>query len=188
MSVDALDEREPAPRNLVFLIDVSGSMTDPDKLLVRTAMRMLADVLTAQDRVAIARRHDLVERRDRAGGGGSTQVPTHGQNDRRGGLRRARVDQTALQDPESDASRLMATVLHDRPRAMTANIGFASAVAEAGMLLRASTHAGSATFASASARAVAFRGRDDEGYRTEFIRLVELAAALEPLETTASRQ
>ena len=50
----ALDERDPAPRNLVFLLDVSGSMMPADKLpLVRTAMRMLADVLTERDRVAI---------------------------------------------------------------------------------------------------------------------------------------
>ena len=42
------------PRNLVFLLDVSGSMTPPDKLpLVKTAMRMLADTLTPADRVAI---------------------------------------------------------------------------------------------------------------------------------------
>ena len=35
-------------RNLVFLLDVSGSMAPPDKLpLVRTAMRMLVDTLTA---------------------------------------------------------------------------------------------------------------------------------------------
>jgi Ca-activated chloride channel family protein len=46
--------REPSPRNLVFLIDVSGSMTPADKLpLVRTAMRMLTDILTERDRVAI---------------------------------------------------------------------------------------------------------------------------------------
>ena len=50
----ALGDREPAPRNLVFLIDVSGSMMPADKLpLVRNAMRMLANVLTARDRVAI---------------------------------------------------------------------------------------------------------------------------------------
>jgi Ca-activated chloride channel family protein len=42
------------PRNLVFLLDVSGSMDSPDKLpLVQTAMRMLADTLTPADRVAI---------------------------------------------------------------------------------------------------------------------------------------
>jgi Ca-activated chloride channel homolog len=46
--------KEPAPRNLVFLLDVSGSMTPPDKLpLVRNAMRMLVDILTPRDRVAI---------------------------------------------------------------------------------------------------------------------------------------
>jgi hypothetical protein len=31
----ALEERDPAPRNLVFLIDVSGSMQPPDKLAAR---------------------------------------------------------------------------------------------------------------------------------------------------------
>lgn len=47
-------DREPAPRNLVFLIDVSGSMRPADKLpLVRTAMRILTDILSERDRVAI---------------------------------------------------------------------------------------------------------------------------------------
>jgi Ca-activated chloride channel family protein len=42
------------PRNLVFLLDVSGSMTSANKLpLVKNAMQMLAETLTAQDRVAI---------------------------------------------------------------------------------------------------------------------------------------
>ena len=49
-----LTPREPAPRNLVFLLDVSGSMMPPDKLpLVQSAMRMLVDALTEHDRVAI---------------------------------------------------------------------------------------------------------------------------------------
>jgi Ca-activated chloride channel homolog len=49
-----LPPREPAPRNLVFLLDVSGSMDSPDKLpLVQTAMRMLVDALNERDRVAI---------------------------------------------------------------------------------------------------------------------------------------
>jgi len=42
------------PRNLVFLLDVSGSMASADKLpLVKNAMTMLAGTLTAADRVAI---------------------------------------------------------------------------------------------------------------------------------------
>ena len=41
-------------RNLVFLLDVSGSMMPPDKLpLVKKAMRMLVDTLTGGDRIAI---------------------------------------------------------------------------------------------------------------------------------------
>lgn len=42
------------PSNLVFLIDVSGSMQSPDKLpLVKQSLRLLVDQLRAQDRVAI---------------------------------------------------------------------------------------------------------------------------------------
>ena len=49
-----LDDDRLPPRNLVFLLDVSGSMASADKLpLVKTAMKMLAETLTAQDRVAI---------------------------------------------------------------------------------------------------------------------------------------
>src|SRR6185436_7410022 len=48
------DSRTIAGRNLVFLLDVSGSMTPPERLpLVKTAMQMLVDTLTAEDRVAI---------------------------------------------------------------------------------------------------------------------------------------
>lgn len=48
----ARDERPPA--NLVFLMDVSGSMGSPDKLpLVKTALSGLASELTDQDRVSI---------------------------------------------------------------------------------------------------------------------------------------
>jgi Ca-activated chloride channel family protein len=42
------------PMNLVFLIDVSGSMADVNKLpLVKQALRLLVDQLNARDRVAI---------------------------------------------------------------------------------------------------------------------------------------
>src|SRR5687767_15776099 len=42
------------PNNLVFLLDVSGSMTDARKLpLVKSAFRLLVNQLRAQDRVAI---------------------------------------------------------------------------------------------------------------------------------------
>ena len=47
-------EQRP-PSNLVFLLDVSGSMADANKLpLVKSAMKMLVDRLGENDRVAIA--------------------------------------------------------------------------------------------------------------------------------------
>ena len=49
-----LDKSEAPPSNLVFLLDVSGSMEDPNKLpLVKSAMSMLADNLSEKDRVSI---------------------------------------------------------------------------------------------------------------------------------------
>ena len=67
----------------------------------------------------------------------------------------------------------------------SANLGFASAVAEFGMLLRNSEHKGSASYRAVAARARSFRGTDPEGYRAEFIRLTGLAAALNGLQQTA---
>lgn len=49
-----LDLSEAPDSNLVFLLDVSGSMNEPNKLpLVKTAMNMLADNLSDNDRVSI---------------------------------------------------------------------------------------------------------------------------------------
>ena len=49
-----IDATHIPPRNLVFLIDVSGSMFDPRKLpLVKASLAMLAPNLTGKDRVAI---------------------------------------------------------------------------------------------------------------------------------------
>ena len=50
-----LPESELPPANLVFLIDVSGSMQSPDKLgLLKSSMKMLVKRLSPEDRVAIA--------------------------------------------------------------------------------------------------------------------------------------
>ncbi len=47
------------PSNLVFLIDVSGSMSSPNKLpLVKQALRLLVDQLREQDRVAVVTYRD----------------------------------------------------------------------------------------------------------------------------------
>jgi Ca-activated chloride channel family protein len=50
----AIDGESLPPRNLTFLLDVSGSMQSPDKLpLLKRAMGVLVDSLRAEDRVAI---------------------------------------------------------------------------------------------------------------------------------------
>ncbi len=49
-----IDRRERPPVNLVFLVDVSGSMRDDNKLpLVRRGLRALAEELNERDRVAM---------------------------------------------------------------------------------------------------------------------------------------
>jgi Ca-activated chloride channel family protein len=69
-------------------------------------------------------------------------------------------------------------VKNNRTTEMSPNVGFAAAVVEFGMLLRESQHRGSTTHADAVALARRFRGSDPDGYRAEFVRLVEIAEAL----------
>ena len=83
--------------------------------------------------------------------------------------------------PTDEDSRLLTLVIRNTVRPASANIGFASAVAEVGMLLRNSDYRGNARFDAAIERARSFRGRDDDGYRAEFIRLADLAAGLNRL-------
>jgi len=50
----SIDKSSLPPSNLVFLIDVSGSMSDPNKLpLLKSAFGLLVNELRAQDKVAI---------------------------------------------------------------------------------------------------------------------------------------
>jgi Ca-activated chloride channel homolog len=64
-----LGYRERPPANLVFLVDVSGSMDEPDKLpLVKQALSMLAGNLRPEDRVSIV---------VYAGAAGLVLPPTH---------------------------------------------------------------------------------------------------------------
>ena len=54
MKAKDIDMQQRKPMNLVFLIDVSGSMYSPDKLpLVQKAFNMLTEELTEKDRVSI---------------------------------------------------------------------------------------------------------------------------------------
>ena len=54
VQAEYIDESEAGPSNLVFLLDVSGSMSDSNKLpLVKTAMEMLSDNLSKKDKISI---------------------------------------------------------------------------------------------------------------------------------------
>jgi Ca-activated chloride channel family protein len=86
--------------------------------------------------------------------------------------------------PDGDVSSLTSAVVINRPAPMSANLGFASAVAEGGMLLRGSRQAKNASYTSAIARARRFRGDDPDGYRAEFVRLMELAETLSKRQRT----
>jgi Ca-activated chloride channel homolog len=89
-------------------------------------------------------------------------------------------------DPDGDVSRLMSVPVKNHTSELSQNVGFAAAVAEFGMLLRKSEYRGSSSHAEAASLARRFRGSDPDGYRAEFVRLVELAAALSQQATTTA--
>jgi Ca-activated chloride channel homolog len=90
-------------------------------------------------------------------------------------------------EPDGGSSRLIEVPVANRPGSIGQNIGFASAVAEFGMLLRDAPDRGSSSFGHVLSLARRFRGDDPHGYRAEFIRLVELADSLSP-EMSTSKQ
>jgi len=54
LKTEAIDYHETDPMNLVFLIDVSGSMSSSDKLpLIKEALKILVDELNPEDRISI---------------------------------------------------------------------------------------------------------------------------------------
>jgi Ca-activated chloride channel family protein len=82
--------------------------------------------------------------------------------------------------PDGDTSKLLVFPVRNSGNGrLTSNLGFAAAVAEFGMLLRRSEFAGQATWSQALSLAREHRGRDEDGYRAELVRLVELASALD---------
>ena len=82
-------------------------------------------------------------------------------------------------DPKGSTSRLLEAPVVDRGAAKgSEDMRFASAVAEFALLLRDSEHKGSAGYDQVLALARDARGADPQGYRGEFIGLVETARAL----------
>ncbi len=87
--------------------------------------------------------------------------------------------------PDGDSSKLLQTVLNDRlQKEPGEDFRFSAAVAGFGMLLRDSEYKGELTWDDILQQARASKGTDENGYRAEFIRLVEKA---EILTQTVSR-
>jgi Ca-activated chloride channel family protein len=87
-------------------------------------------------------------------------------------------------EPDGETSRLLAVAVKDGAQADSADVRFAAAVVAFGMLLRESEHKGTATYAAVLELARQGRGEDRDGYRTEFIQLIESARALAESETS----
>lgn len=93
--------------------------------------------------------------------------------------------------PDSEKSSLLEFPMKNvsRPLAATSdNFRFAASVAEFGMLLRQSEYRGTANYAGLIKRAKEAFGKDDEGYRAEFVRLVKLSQSLDDRKETASSE
>jgi Ca-activated chloride channel family protein len=89
-------------------------------------------------------------------------------------------------NPTGSRSRLLSTPVVDRGSSKaSADLRFASAVAAFALLLRNSEFKGGATYDLVMALARDARGDDPEGYRAEFITMIERARALSGASDTA---
>ena len=86
-----------------------------------------------------------------------------------------------LQEPDGDTSTLIQTPVTDSglPYAKASDdFKFAAAVAGYGMILRNSPHKGTATLDAVLELADEGKGKDDKGYRADFLDLVKKTKAL----------
>ncbi len=80
--------------------------------------------------------------------------------------------------PNEDVSQLIQKRFKASDLKATDNIRFAASVAEFGMLLRDSEHKANANFSQALTMAREAKGTDSYGYRSDFIKLIEIAEML----------
>lgn len=83
--------------------------------------------------------------------------------------------------PDGDVSKLIEHPVTDKQVSIAKtsdNFRFAASVAEFGMLLRNSEYRSNASFSNVIQMARKSKSNDDEGYRSEFVRLVESAQSL----------
>jgi len=84
-------------------------------------------------------------------------------------------------NPDEDKSNLMSYKVIEKDifkDNISQNFNFGASVVEFGLLLRNSEHKGNASYDNVLERAKKSKGKDDFGYREEFIKLVEIAKLL----------
>jgi Ca-activated chloride channel family protein len=93
--------------------------------------------------------------------------------------------------PGGDQSKMSLVTVADKPvdfKTTSNDFRFASAVAEFGMLLRNSQFKQKSNFGQAISIAKGAKGKDDDGYRSEFVRLAESARSLAGNEQLTSEE
>lgn len=91
--------------------------------------------------------------------------------------------------PDEDTSKLISVAVNDNDETnQSENMNFSAAVAQYGMLLRGSSHKGNTCFDQVIAMAKEAKGKDEEGYRAEFIRLVEMTQLLHESQTISKSE
>jgi Ca-activated chloride channel family protein len=85
-------------------------------------------------------------------------------------------------EPDGNKSKLITQVLLDKDTDIentSNNYRFSAAVASFGMILRDSDYKGSSSYAEVLELASSAKGKDKEGYRSEFIKLVEACSLMD---------
>lgn len=103
-------------------------------------------------------------------------------NPRAGSSKEVMTVKLRYKQPDGSASKLIVREVADGDREFASasdDFRFACAVAEFGLLLRDSEHKGKASYAQVLEIARGSRGKDPEGYRGEFLRLVDAAKGLD---------
>ena len=81
--------------------------------------------------------------------------------------------------PKENVSKLITHIVSKIDNKPSQNFEFASSVAELGLLLRDSKFKAQSSYDYVIKRAKASKGKDDDGYRAEFIRIAESAQVLD---------
>ena len=145
------------PANLIFLVDVSGSMNQPDKLpLLKSSLRMLVQVLRPQDFVSIVTYagHETV-----------SLPPTSG-------AEKQRIPGISLSTLGFGAGNYHDELMEQLADVDDGSYSYIDSLGEGRKVLQEQVLSTLHTIAKAS------RGQDPAGYRADFVALVHQASAL----------